>query len=857
MTRYGIPTTYGDFTYGASSIPSISVTPFTASVIDYNNVVINWINPVIVTNVETMLPDIHKFRLLRNQDGVPDSPEDGTILVETNDSVPTFTTFTDIGIDFEGNDAPFKSGHRVYYTIWLHLGSDYADNWVLVGVAQGIIPDNHSVSIADGRVTPTTHERMLDILPRVFTSSEQNMVDVVDYNSDLSKFLSAMSFTFDEIMTMADLLLPDSEYKHFSPELLNAKAYGYNIPKENRPSTKYTRKLVRDAITNYLSKGTPLSLLSFVEDLTGYSPKLLDSPNLFLSPADATFYKGIGNWTAIGDVEISSSLEVIPPSGTAFEEDHRVDFEYTAKVVSNATNSEISNGKISPITKGMPVIAGEEYSLYFYCISDDEIDITPIITWYDYRGNVIEQTIGDSVSATSSWVKNTLDVSSDNVLVSPAESVYAAVSYKFSGPATVYFDMMQFGLAVYPEIHEARSVGILLTPPKKNIVKNPSLEVDDSGWSATNATISTVALGSAIPGILSGTDALLSESTSGEVVITVTSDETVENISDLVFSTYIYADATTEFSTELEVYTVEPYSNFIPSATSLPTSGDDWIDYPGDDGEWTITNLSTGGPSATGGKQRVHEFTADAMSGVVAAGIDVDGIVPVTSYGSDAEYVARMWVKSSKDADFYPEVTWWVDGDIQTPVAGDTVFLDADIWTQIEFITLSPADVTDMRFTINSTDSSNDWVDGDIISFAGAEVGYSTLISTASTWEVPAETWTRVNEHITLPAIRVPANKELASFDVRISYTSTGSDVYFDAAMGEERYSPSDYFDGSTIHAEWAGTANDSVSYLFVNKGEKLARLWNEIRTYIPIGLPFYVESPAGVEFNGLFKGYA
>jgi hypothetical protein len=859
MTRYGLPTTYGEYTYGASSTPSISVTPFIVSVIDYDNVVVNWVNPVIPINISSGLPDIHKFRLLRNQDGIPDSPEDGTILVETNDSVPTFTTITDIGVDFQNNDSPIKPGHRIYYTIWLHLGDSYANNWVLAGIAQSVIPTNHSKNIINGSVTPTTHERMLDILPRVFTSSEQNMVDVVNYDSDLSKFLSSMSFTYDEIMTLVDLLLPDNTYQHFSPDLLNARAFGYNIPQENRPATKYTRKLVRDAITNYVSKGTTASLLSFVEDLTGYSPKLLESPNLFLSPADATFYKSVGNWTAIGDVQITPSLEVIPPAGTAFEEARRVDFEYTAKVVSSAVNSQISNGTVSPITQGMPVTAGEEYSFYFYCKSADEINVIPSVTWYDYLGNFIEQTIGDTVEPTSSWVKNTLSISSNNVVTAPANSVYAAVSFKFSGPATTYFDMMQFGLSVYSEVHEARSVGVLLTPTKKNLVKNPSVESSTSGWSSTNASISSALFASAIPGTLSGTKALLSESTSGEVTITVTSSETVGNIPDLVFSTYVYAESNTQISTELEVYTVEPYSNFVPSATSLPTSGTNWVDYPGDDGAWTAATLSIGGPSSTGGKQRVYTFTDDATMGVVAAGIDKTGIVPVTSYGGDAEYVARMWVNPSHDGEFYPEVTWWINGTQQDPVLGDIVSINGGvgIWTQIEFTVLSPVDVTDMRFTINSSATENDWVIGDTIAFAGAEVGYLTTISSSSTWDIPAETWTRIYEHVGVPFTRLPFNKQSASFVSRMSYTSNGDDVYFDAAMGEERYFPSDYFDGSVIHGEWSGTTNNSVSYLFVNKNEKLSRLLKEIPKYIPIGLPFYVESPAGVEFSGLFKGYA
>jgi hypothetical protein len=71
--------------YGGAALPSLSVEPFTALTVDYDQVELSWVNPV---------GDFRRFRLLRSQEGIPDTEEDGLILYDSA-TVPSFTTFTD------------------------------------------------------------------------------------------------------------------------------------------------------------------------------------------------------------------------------------------------------------------------------------------------------------------------------------------------------------------------------------------------------------------------------------------------------------------------------------------------------------------------------------------------------------------------------------------------------------------------------------------------------------------------------------------------------------------------------------------------------------------------------------------
>jgi phage tail-like protein len=290
VPRYGTRL-YADatFIYGAGGLASLNVAPFTATAVDYTEVDLSWLSPVGAYS---------RMRLVRNQIGVPDTSEDGVILIDEQVAQTTrapryFTDSVSTATD-PTTYVPLTPGKFTYYSIWLFLISD--QEWFQVGDVTVLIAGKHETQLSAvegsgvmlGR-TRNTHEKLMDLLPRVFTSDSNGTLDEVDPNSDLSNFLYGFSYTIDEVLTYIDLLQPRHDASNYSPELLSVKAYELDALVQNRPSTRYLRRLVREAQYIYSHKGTASGLSTYLEALTGYNATVATSPNLFLSNQDSTF----------------------------------------------------------------------------------------------------------------------------------------------------------------------------------------------------------------------------------------------------------------------------------------------------------------------------------------------------------------------------------------------------------------------------------------------------------------------------------------------------------------------------------------------------------------------------------------
>lgn len=237
MTRYGT-NVYNTFTYGEpSGYNNTDISPFTATAVDYDKVVLSFTNPVGITGNSSAYKE---FRIVRNQNGIPDTAEDGVVIYRTTTPATTretvtiedhSPTITRNGIVIATTLPKIVPGQYAYYGAWLFINT----SWVLVGTAETLVADKHStpIGIVDGvnskALTRTTHEKLMDLLPRVFTSSSANAVDVVDYSSVLSNFLLGFSYTIDEITTFADLLSPQHSLTNVSKEFLDARSVEMNL----------------------------------------------------------------------------------------------------------------------------------------------------------------------------------------------------------------------------------------------------------------------------------------------------------------------------------------------------------------------------------------------------------------------------------------------------------------------------------------------------------------------------------------------------------------------------------------------------------------------------------------------------
>jgi hypothetical protein len=316
---------------------------------------------------------------------------------------------------------------------------------------------------------------MMDLLPRVLTSSVLSPLGVIDEASDLYKFLDGLAFSYEQMLTEIALARPSqsvdsSNYNTIPGEVLNV---GLN-PEPNLPVLRQ-RALIREAIPLYKSKGTTLGVAGYAESLTGFAPTVTVSPNLMLTIQDSTFYENTGRWVST-NATISSTDEMIPDNS-----DKSIDLVYTLKVIAATTSASISLGLNSPITQGIPIKPSTEYVYRANIKCPASGNATLKIEYYDKDGTVISN-VTQAISATNSWQT----VSKTNT--SPSNASYVVLYVLFSTATTYFVDMVYVGATPFVEYDEARAVTINLAPTSENYVENPSFEVDDSNWTLTGLT---------------------------------------------------------------------------------------------------------------------------------------------------------------------------------------------------------------------------------------------------------------------------------------------------------------------------------------------------------------------------------
>lgn len=482
--------------YGANPASlEFSIQPFRATVLDYGDVsgrvLLEWASP---TGAFTAM------RIVRNQNFFPESEEDGVVIFDISGNSTNASISSGKFEDKNSNAyTSFAFGRFSYYRAWLKKANNI---WYPAGDTYVLIPSPHSTktsrnttrtSIEDaleGAIERneysnlellSTHERFMDLLPRVYTSTDHTAIDEVDPSSELYRFLQPFSLTLDESLTYADLLKPDAAGSTTNPEILDLQANQLGIGLEPGVGSKIQKKMIREARYMYSRKGTTLGLGTAVESLSGFSPIISTSPNLLFTVQDSSFKNGVGFWTATS----GAVLTAVDTQATTATETNAIDRSWVGQVVVSSANAKIENGTTSVFTRGVPVVEETAYSFTYYVkTSSGTGEVVPAVSWYDQFGNIIgSPEEGAGITATTTWAK---DASAE--VTSPVGAVYAAISIKFVDTATYYVDMVQLATDEAGPYYEARAVGVQLYPSKFNHITNPSFE-DASSGSTTGWTI--------------------------------------------------------------------------------------------------------------------------------------------------------------------------------------------------------------------------------------------------------------------------------------------------------------------------------------------------------------------------------
>jgi len=389
---------YNTQKYGDKSKLAFSAEPMVATAINYN-----WID------ISYSIPDggtdgYVGFRIVRSQDGYPETEDDGVVIYEklsanlsTSGAVDgkTLSDNSALWIPLTGlaagKTAPLlQEGQFAYYRAWVLKTA--AGDWVPAGDCYTLLPKKHGVtggyavkSVLQGTnivdqavnlgVISSTHDRFMSYIPTVFTSISNSGLDVPNpegysgnaldtggqYNTLLSSFMSAFSFTVDEMLTFAYNTLPPADGGQFtSPNILALQSSQFGVPQDSLGISKTQKRLVRDSIRNYARKGTLKGLQDYVQDVTNYSATITESGNKVLGHENSTFdIQGWKDGDAVGDW-IPTSYSGTTPTATITVDATQTTATGATGATSNGTITIGAGLKTFPLVLANPVagIAG-------------------------------------------------------------------------------------------------------------------------------------------------------------------------------------------------------------------------------------------------------------------------------------------------------------------------------------------------------------------------------------------------------------------------------------------------------------------------------------------------------------------
>ena len=453
MAKYG-NVVYGGAKYGVTPKLAYSVEPMAITVLDFIKIQVEWQSPT---------GDFTKIKLVRNQFGFPENSEDGLTIWE--EFATEGTVSRSFFVDGEDNpdQTPIVNGRQVYYTMFLFTD---AKIWVNAGQITDLMPLDHGV-----------HRKIMDIIPKVFTSEIQSPLGVTDETSALYNFMRGIAFTHEQFLSQLDVLRPQHSSEGIAFSTLEQNSFSVGLVPEPALPVKNQKRLIREALYMYSHKGMESGINAYAESLTGFAPTTTLSPNLLLSVQDSTFYESKGNWTATNAV-LTSSTEQVPATGT-----NVIDNVYTGKLVA-ASSGAMQLGNTAPITRGVPVLPSTEYTVSCKLKSPSSAgNITLSVKFYDKDATIT----GTTQSATAVAANNTWK-SASKTFTTPADASYASIQIAYSAAGTYYLDQVCLQLGAAVAYDEARAISVFLDSSKINYIKNPSFEVDASTWTSTGAT---------------------------------------------------------------------------------------------------------------------------------------------------------------------------------------------------------------------------------------------------------------------------------------------------------------------------------------------------------------------------------
>jgi hypothetical protein len=453
---------YGDFRYGSRLYGAID-----------RGVARSFLNPRAVSygavriEIEADTRVGSGYALVRTANGAAEDPSQG-VVVSSGEVVAPY--FVESDTNLSGTEV---AGGTVYYTLFVF---DESGSWTKDAATSVVVPKDYN-----------TWRTMAVNLPRAFTSVDGNPISVADYGTPLMRFLRGMAVTHDEWMTYLDMASPALNRSRFTTRWLHdAFARSAGMPIESTLGLATSRRLFREAGMIYRDKGTTSGLVRYAEALTGWNIDLIESTNLLLSREDSSFEEGTGNWGVTGgtfsQMEADGGAVTIP--AMPYEDPtNAFDDRYVGRVAQTTTTTTLTLPSDKDRVRAVPVTEGDTYWLKVPVRQiTGATSVVRKIEWLDQFGVTISTSTSTSANSTTSWA--TLSYSA----TAPAGARFAVIQIVITGASSRVLDIDMICFASSDtHYREPRSIDIVCSPTRLNLLSNPSFEVAGS-WTAGTGT---------------------------------------------------------------------------------------------------------------------------------------------------------------------------------------------------------------------------------------------------------------------------------------------------------------------------------------------------------------------------------
>lgn len=434
---------YGETFFGAVAPSLFRASKFTATASGFGDAILKWGTPG---------GDWQTLRLVRNPNGYPADEVNGTILYEVpvgNDG----QRFIDRGLLVD---------RWVYYSLFVF--NEINGVWLRSGDARVYIPKDFSGD-----------KRMYDLLPRRFKTGEFDTSLTLDPITQRSRTVNPLAALMTVFGYQYDVL---RNYLNSTLDLYNASAVCYdllptllkqfNIDPEPEIGPEQYRRLLRNIVLLYQTKGTSTGIHALVSAITGWDSYVRPGTNLLWDAEHSDFVGGIGYWSA-GAVNCAPVWNETP---------------YAMRMVAVAdgdmSTSFVTEENVEHL--GIIVLPAVDYnvSATIQAVDTSNAPAAVSIDWYDKDYGYISSDTGTAVPTTQG------DVRIGVIAAAPPDAVYMGVTIAVTGATAgaswlVTHVQVNRNAALQPN-EPGRDIHILLRSQRKNVVPNGSFGAGTAGW---------------------------------------------------------------------------------------------------------------------------------------------------------------------------------------------------------------------------------------------------------------------------------------------------------------------------------------------------------------------------------------